>query len=240
MYFRSEASGALPQLVFQGRREFKGGVGVVCMRRSTGGRGGFCSKLLLGDTCGISTPSRRNATTNWQRRRSEMSVLSSQEFEECGACFYLSSRVYQRAPMKSALAFLLQGVFGMQAGWLPGVSPAFFLSPVYLLGCLSFFAVFYPSLVLSFRIFPPCFLASSSSCLALKFSTASPSLIIHPLFAVFYWSFLLPNSLSPFQILSHMVHQCNPLPRYLIIKAVWLKKGSTLHRPLSSSFPYTL
>lgn len=35
MYFRSEASGALLQLVSQGRREFKGGVW-----RRAGGRGG--------------------------------------------------------------------------------------------------------------------------------------------------------------------------------------------------------
>lgn len=62
MYSRYEASGALLQLVSQGRREFKGGGG-GCGGERVGG-GGFCSKLLLGNTCGISPPSRRNAKTN--------------------------------------------------------------------------------------------------------------------------------------------------------------------------------
>lgn len=39
----------------------KGGGG--CGGERVGG-GGFCSKLLLGNTCGISPPSRRNAKTN--------------------------------------------------------------------------------------------------------------------------------------------------------------------------------
>ncbi len=42
MYFRSEASGALLQLVFQGRREFKGG-----MWRRAGGRGGRLSQQTV-------------------------------------------------------------------------------------------------------------------------------------------------------------------------------------------------
>lgn len=50
------------------------------------------------------------------------------------------------------------------------------------------------------------------------------SLIILPLFPFFYWSHSLPNSLSPLQIPSHMLYQCNPLPWYLIIKAAWQKK----------------
>lgn len=36
-----------------------------------------------------------------------MSVLSSEELEERGVCFYLSSHVYQRALVEPAEAFLL-------------------------------------------------------------------------------------------------------------------------------------
>lgn len=117
------------------------------------GGGGFCSKLLLGNTCGISSPAPWNARTNWQRSWSEMSVLSSQEFEECGACFYLSSRVYQRVLKESTKALLLpeQRVFRMQAR----VSTASVLSSV----CLAVFPAlsFVLSLTLPFKMFLPLF-----------------------------------------------------------------------------------
>lgn len=48
MYFRSEASGALLQLVSQGRREFKGGGGVYMEEsRWEGGRGGRLSQRTV-------------------------------------------------------------------------------------------------------------------------------------------------------------------------------------------------
>ena len=49
-----------------------------------------------------------------------MSALSSQEFEECGACFYLSGHVYERFLIEPTPAFLLleQKVFKMQTGYL--------------------------------------------------------------------------------------------------------------------------
>ncbi len=73
-----------------------------------------------------------------------MSVLSSQEFEECGACFYLSSHVYQRVLKESTQAFLLpeQRVFRMQAGWLeflPLLSRLLFVWVAVFLSSLLFF-----------------------------------------------------------------------------------------------------
>ena len=64
-----------------------------------------------------------------------MSVLSSQELEECRVCFYLSSHVYQKVLKESTQAFLPreQSVFRMQTG----VSTASFLSSVCLDNCLS-------------------------------------------------------------------------------------------------------
>lgn len=179
-----------------------------------------------------------------------MSLLSSQEFEECGACFYLSSHVYQRVLKESTQAFLLpkQRVFRMQAGWLEFLLLLSRLLFVWVAVFLSSFLFFSLSFCLSrfvclfshYRMSSPSSLPSFAHSLARsQLSTITPSLIILPLFSVFYWSPSLPNSLSPFQIPCHMVHQCNPLPRYLIIKAVWLQKGSTLHWLLLSPFPYT-
>lgn len=74
--------------------------------------------------------------------------------------------------------------------------------------------------VFLFWLFPQYLSPSFTHSLAhSQLSTITPSLIILLLFFVFYWSSSLPNSLSPFQIPSHMVHQSNPLPRYLIIKS---------------------
>lgn len=119
------------------------------------------------------------------------------------------------------------------SGWLSFYPRFCFFSLSF---CLSRFVCLFSH----YRMSSPSSLPSFAHSLARsQLSTITPSLIILPLFSVFYWSPSLPNSLSPFQIPCHMVHQCNPLPRYLIIKAVWLQKGSTLHWLLLSPFPYT-
>lgn len=78
-----------------------------------------------------------------KRSWSEMSARSSQEFEECAACFYLSSRVYQRLLRESTRAFAAP-VFRMQTG----VSAAPLSSPVCLLACRFLlylcFVLFFP------------------------------------------------------------------------------------------------
>lgn len=166
-------------------------------------------------------------------------VRSSREFEDCGTCFYLSRHVYQRLLEESSQAFLLpeQGGFRMPGFplllprlvfiWLSiflGVSFSFFFTPLILF--LPLFSLASPSIANS--------LAHS------QLSAITFSLILLLLFlSVFHWSPSLPNSLSPFQIPSPMVHQYNPLLRYLVIKAVWLQKPRLLTDRHSAPSPTT-
>lgn len=85
-----------------------------------------------------------------KRSWSEMSARSSQEFEECAVCFYLSRHVYQRLLRESTRAFPSASVW--DADWSFRHS-----SPVCLLACrfllyLCFVFVPLPSLI-SFKMF---------------------------------------------------------------------------------------